>query len=78
MKKKPFFANFVEKQITETNETQGGQLAPTSPTVDMVTIPERDSVTKPDADTVTRPVADQITKPNMDAVTMKYPSDQEG
>ena len=45
--KKPFFAAFLEKQITETEEVKGGATAPL-----------RDAVTKPLFDFVTSPLKD--------------------
>ncbi|CEJ71474.1 microviridin/marinostatin family tricyclic proteinase inhibitor [Chryseobacterium oranimense] len=67
--KKPFFASFLEKQISDPEKIQGG--AVTTPTTDIVTIPERDNVTtSPFLDNATTPLKDQV-------VTMKYPSDSD-
>lgn len=63
--KKPFFAQFLEAQLTDDEQISGGQggdPSPTSVITDNVTIPERDNITKPSADT---------------HQTMKYPSDSD-
>ncbi len=67
--KKPFFASFLEKQISDPEKIQGGGI--TTSTTDVITIPERDNVTtSPFLDNATTPLKDQ-------AVTMKYPSDSD-
>ncbi|MDQ0782639.1 microviridin/marinostatin family tricyclic proteinase inhibitor [Chryseobacterium sp. W4I1] len=67
--KKPFFASFLEKQIQDPEAIQGGGI--TTPTTDILTIPERDTVTtSPFLDNATSVLKDQ-------AVTMKYPSDSD-
>ncbi len=60
-KKKPFFAAFLEKQVTDPETVKGGESG-------IITIPERDVITRPSIDTATSPKLD------MDH-TLKYPSD---
>ena len=59
-KKQPFFAHFLEAQISETENVQGG---------------DGPSPTNPMTDSVTHPKTDSFTKPTGDMVTLKYPSD---
>ena len=70
-KKKPFFASFLEKQIQNPEEIQGGGLS-TSPTTDFVTLPTTDTVLtlKTLDNPTTTPAADT-------PVTLKYPSDSD-
>jgi hypothetical protein len=70
-KKKPFFASFLEKQIQNPEEIQGGGLS-SSPTGDVVTLPTMDTVfTLKTLDSpTTTPAADT-------PVTLKYPSDND-
>lgn len=65
--KKPFFANFLENQISkeETNSIQGGA---TSPLRDNVQTMKYPSDSDADESAITKPTADI-------AHTMKYPSD---
>lgn len=58
--KQPFFAQFLEDQLKEEVQAEGGEGSLTHPVADNITIPERDAVTKPAYDM---------------AQTMKYPSD---
>lgn len=58
--KKPFFANFLEAQLSETDEVQGGG---------------GPSPTNPMKDGITHPKTDSVTRPGGDMVTLKYPSD---
>lgn len=57
--KKPFFANFLEAQLSETEAIQGGG----------------GGLTNPLSDSVTSIRTDSVTKPGSDMVTLKYPSD---
>lgn len=68
--KKPFFASFLEKQIQNPEEIQGGSV-PTAPLTDFVTLPTKDTVTtSPTLDNATLPFKDNV-------VTLKYPSDND-
>lgn len=58
--KKPFFANFLEAQLSETEDIQGGG---------------GPSPTNLKLDSVTHPRTDSVTRPSGDMVTLKYPSD---
>ncbi|WP_326982765.1 microviridin/marinostatin family tricyclic proteinase inhibitor [Chryseobacterium sp. MYb264] len=60
--KKPFFAFFLEKQIQEPQNVQGGSTA---------------IITAPLIDASTAPVMDGISSPVQDHVTLKYPSDSD-
>ncbi|WP_326982766.1 microviridin/marinostatin family tricyclic proteinase inhibitor [Chryseobacterium sp. MYb264] len=61
VKKQPFFAKFLEKQLKDPETVKGGS--------DIITIPERDS-------SVTNKFNDTATLPEKDlAQTQKYPSD---
>ncbi|MDR6403861.1 MULTISPECIES: microviridin/marinostatin family tricyclic proteinase inhibitor [Chryseobacterium] len=69
-KKKPFFASFLEKQIKNPEEIQGGGII-SSPTGDVTTLPTNDTV-------VTSRTLDNVTLPTYDTpVTLKYPSDND-
>lgn len=72
-KKKPFFASFLEKQIQNPEEIQGGGGLITGLLDDSVTLPAKDTVftiKTLDGPITTTPVADT-------PVTMKYPSDSD-
>jgi len=65
LKKKPFFASFLEKQIQDPETVKGGSV--TSVLLDNTTSSLKDSVTST--------ALDNVTKPGGDHVTLKYPSD---
>lgn len=72
-KKKPFFASFLEKQIQNPEEIQGGGGGIITGTLD-------DSVTIPSKDTVLtlKTLDSPTTTPAADTpVTLKYPSDSD-
>lgn len=72
-KKKPFFASFLEKQIQNPEEVQGGGRVITGLMDDSVTLPAKDSVftlKTLDGPVTTTPVTDT-------PVTLKYPSDSD-
>lgn len=72
-KKKPFFASFLEKQIQNPEEIQGGNGIITSLVNDSVTLPTKDNITTSrvlDVPIATSPAADT-------PVTLKYPSDND-
>ncbi|MDQ0593252.1 hypothetical protein QFZ37_001621 [Chryseobacterium ginsenosidimutans] len=71
-KKKPFFASFLEKQVQNPEEIQGGGGIITGLLDDSVTLPTKDTVisTKILDNPTTTPAADT-------PVTLKYPSDSD-
>jgi hypothetical protein len=68
LKKKPFFAAFLEKQIQDPEKIQGGGI--TTALKDIVTLPNNDTITLKTLDNATTPVTDT-------PVTLKYPSDND-
>ncbi|MFC3161142.1 Serine endopeptidase inhibitors [Chryseobacterium arachidis] len=72
-KKKPFFASFLEKQVQNPEEIQGGGGIITSINNDSVTLPTKDMVVT--TRTSDGPIS---TLPAYDTpVTLKYPSDSD-